>query len=78
MVNVGLWFSPRKQPTALHEIARKRKPDMPTMTKKDYPPAIAALFVDDVDRPTWHDALDALMIAALFVMIVFVLAAVPR
>lgn len=51
---------------------------MPTMTKKDYPPAIAALFVDDVDRPTWHDALDALMVAALFVMIVFVLAAVPR
>lgn len=48
------------------------------MTKADYPPAIAALFVDDVDSPTWHDALDALMVAALFVMIVFVLAAVPR
>lgn len=48
------------------------------MTKADYPPALAALFVDDVDSPTWHDALDALMIAALFVMIVFVLAAVPR
>lgn len=48
------------------------------MTKADYPPALAALFVDDVDSPTWHDALDALMIVALFVMIVFVLAAVPR
>lgn len=48
------------------------------MTKADYPPAIAALFVDDVDSPTWHDALDALMVAALFVMIVFVIAAVPR
>lgn len=48
------------------------------MNPSDYPPAIAALFVDDADNPTWHDALDALMVAALFVMIVFVLAAVPR